>query len=148
GKAGDNFKGLPIIIIRGGENLNEKPTKNPFFILDLACIIIIIGMIGYTFYSIMKMPETIPIHLTDGEIDGWGSKWISLLMPGIIVIVYLFFTFFSRYLRKRNQSTTVTKWAVFGCVVLFSIPNFSFIQFAIENNTTHPNPAHFVTVVD
>jgi len=111
--------------------MNEKPTKNPFFILDLACIIIIIGMIGYTSYSIMKMPETIPIHLTDGEIDGWGSKWISLLMPGIIVIVYLFFTFFSRYLSKRNQSNAVTKWAGFGCVVLFSIVNISFIQFAL-----------------
>src|SRR5699024_3868012 len=34
-------------------------------------------MTGYSFYSIMKMPETIPIHLTDGEIDGWGISYRS-----------------------------------------------------------------------
>jgi|SRR5690625_389668 len=111
--------------------MNQKPQKNPLFVLDLACIIIIIGMIGYTFYSIMKMPETIPIHSTNGVTDGWGSKWISLLMPGIIVIVYVFFAFFSRYLKKRNQSTTITKWVGFGCVILISVANLSFIQFTL-----------------
>ena len=115
----------------GGRGMNQKLQKNPLFILDLACIIIIIGMIGYTLYSIMKMPETIPIHSTNGVTDGWGSKWISLLIPGIMVIVYVFFTFFSRYLKKRNQSTTITNWVGFGCMILISVANLSFIQFAL-----------------
>lgn len=117
--------------IWGVKVMGQSPTKKGFFILDLICIIIIIGMTGYTFYSIMKMPETIPIHSTDGVVEGWGSRWISLLIPGLTIFIYVFFSFFSGYLKKRNQSIIIAKWAGFGCVILFSIVNVSFIQFAL-----------------
>src|SRR5699024_11057352 len=54
--------------------------------------------------------KTIPIHLTDGVIDGWGSKWISLLMPGIIVFVYVLSILFIRYLKKHDQSIILVSW--------------------------------------
>lgn len=112
--------------------MNQNPPKKDFFVLDLVCIIIIIGMMGHTFYSIMKMPETIPVHSTHGVIDRWGSRWISLIMPFFTMFVYVFFSFFSLYLKKRNQSIMITKWVGFGCVVLFAIVNLFFIQFAFS----------------
>ena len=115
----------------GGRRMNKYSTKKIFLVHDIICLIIIIGMIGYTLYAITQMPQTIPIHLTDGVIDGWGSKWISLLMPGIIVFVYVISILFIRYLKKHDQSIILVSWVKFGCVILFSIVNITFIQFAL-----------------
>lgn len=112
--------------------MNKNSSQRPFVVLDFICIAIIIIMTGYTFYAITQMPDTIPIHSTRGVTDGWGSKWISLLMPGFIVLIYLICSVFSIYLKKRNQSITITKWAGFGGVVLFAYVNLSFIQFALS----------------
>lgn len=111
--------------------MNQKSAVKLFFTLHLVCIIIIIVMIGYTFYSITKMPETIPIHTSNGVIDGWGSKWISLIMPGLVAFIYILSTLFIRYQKRHNQSTILTNWVRFGCVILFSIVNLSFIEFAL-----------------
>lgn len=111
--------------------MKQYQTKKIFLVHDIICVMIIIGMIGYTLYAITQMPQTIPIHLTNGVVDGWGSKWISLLMPGIIVFMYILFIFFIRHQMKRNQSIISLSWIKLGCVILFSIVNISFVQFAL-----------------
>lgn len=116
--------------VRGGD-VNQYATKKLFLVQDITCMIIIIGMTGYTLYAITQMPQTIPIHLTDGTVDGWGSKWISLLMPGIIIITYILSVLFRNYLKKRNHSIVVTSWIKLGCVILFAVVNIVFIQFVL-----------------
>ena len=111
--------------------MKQYQTKKIFLVHDIICVMIIIGMIGYTLYAITQMPQTIPIHLTNGVVDGWGSKWISLLMPGIIVFIYILFIFFIRHQMKRSQSIISLSWIKLGCVILFSIVNISFVQFAL-----------------
>lgn len=124
-------KSKALSIIFGGGDVNQYSTKKIFLVQDIACIIIIIGMIGYTFYAITQMPQTIPIHLTNGIVDGWGSKWISLLMPGIIIFVYVLSILFINYLKNRNHSIVLTSWVKLGCVILFAVVNILFIQFTL-----------------
>jgi len=50
--------------------MNQYSTNKIFLVHDIICVIIIIGMIGYTLYAITQMPQTIPIHLTNGVVDG------------------------------------------------------------------------------
>ena len=116
---------------REGVDMDQYATKKIFLLIDIICIMIIIGMFGYTLHAVIQMPQTIPIHSTNGVIDGWGSKWISLLMPGIIVFVYVLTIIYIRYLKKHNHSIISVSWVKFGCVILFSIVNVSFIQFAL-----------------
>lgn len=109
-----------VAFSREGEDINQK-AKNPFFVLDLSCIIIIIGMTGYTFYSIMKMPETIPIHLTDGEIDGWGISYRSTSE------------------REDNiKKPLLTNKAAFFKRVLFCMRHWCVSHFPHKKCTTHP----------
>lgn len=116
--------------VRGGD-VNQYASKKLFLVQDIVCIIIIIGTIGYTLYAITQMPQTIPIHLTNGIVDGWGSRWISLLMPGVIISTYVLSILFNNYLKKRNHSIIVTSWVKLGCVILFALVNIVFIQFAL-----------------
>jgi len=124
-----------LSIIFGGGDMNKYSTKKIFLIHDIVCVIVIIGMIVYTLYAITQMPQTIPIHLTNGVVDGWGSKWISLLMPGTIVFVYVLSILFIRYLKKHNNSIILVSWVKLGCVILFSIVNILFIQFALSQTS-------------
>ena len=105
-----------------------------FLAVDVISIIIILGMLVYTFNSILKMPDTIPIHSTDGEVDGWGSKWTVMVLPGLAILVYAFFNFFTNYLAKRNElsSMIITKFSGLVCVIMFLVINLSFIQFALS----------------
>src|SRR5699024_11303703 len=91
-----------LSIIFWGGNMNKYSTKKIFLIHDIVCVIVIIGMIVYTLYAITQMPQTIPIHLTNGVVDGWGSKWISILMLGIKVFVYLLSILFFIYIKRNN----------------------------------------------
>lgn len=108
--------------------MEQHANKKMFFNLDFISVILIIGMTGYTFYAITQMPETIPIHWTKGEVDGWGSKWISLILPSITVVLYGFFIVLAKYLNKRNHSITFINWLKLGCVVWLSFGNFYFLQ--------------------
>src|SRR5699024_1137259 len=120
-----------MIVFRGG-SMKQYQTKKIFLVQDIICVMIIIGMIGYTLYAITQMPQTIPIHLTNGVVDGWGSKWISLLMPGIVVFFYILLIFFIRHQMKRNQTIILLSMKKLECVILFNIINISFVQFAFR----------------
>src|SRR5699024_9845129 len=120
-----------LSIIFWGGDMDKYSTKKIFLIHDSVCVMVISGMIAYTVYAITQMPQTIPVHLTSGVVDGWGSKWISLLMPGIIAFVYVLSILFIRYLKKHNNSIMFVSWVKLGCVILFSIVNILFIQFAL-----------------
>lgn len=117
--------------IRNGSMMKKHPNKTLFLVIDIFCIMIIIGMTSFTFYSISQMPETIPIHSTKGVTDGWGSKWISLLMPGITVFVYVSLIIGIKYLKKYNYSILLMNLLKLGLVICFSYVNWDFIRFAL-----------------
>lgn len=113
-----------------GRDMSQSSTKRIVLAHDVVCILIIIGMIGYTFYAMTLMPQTIPIHWTNGVVDGWGSKWMTLLMPGIIVLVYLLAIWFMNYQKRHGESILFVSWVKLGCVILFAVVNVLFIQSA------------------
>src|SRR5699024_12698041 len=101
--------------------MKQYQTKKIFLVQDIICIMIIIGMIGYTLYAITQMPQKIPIHLTNGVVYGMGSKWISLLLTGIIVFIYIVFIFFICHQMKLTQSIISLHWLKLGCIILSSL---------------------------
>src|SRR5699024_286077 len=111
--------------------MKQQASKRMVLAHDIVCIFIIIGMVGYTFNAITQMLQTIPIHWTKGVVDGWGSKWITLLMPGIIVLVYLLSLLFMNYQKKHGESILFMSWVKLGCVILFAVVNILFIQSAL-----------------
>lgn len=108
--------------------MKDNSNKRLFLAQDFVCIILIVAMIGYTFYSMMQMPEMIPIHWSDGVADGWGSKWISLLMPGFILFIYLVSIVYISNLKKGNRPIIIASWLKLGFVILLTIINLFFIQ--------------------
>lgn len=133
-----NSQKIELFETNGGEGITMNADKNKkyHFFIDIVCIGIIIGMIVYTFYSILQMPENIPIHVNGNNINGWGSRWISLIMPSIILFTHLFYHFLIKlYLekQKQNQQIIFIKWVQLACVIIFSIVNIFFIQFVFDN---------------
>jgi uncharacterized membrane protein len=49
----------------------------------LASFSLLAGL-GYILYYLPQLPDEVPIHLNArGEVDGWGSPWLMLLLPMI-----------------------------------------------------------------
>jgi uncharacterized membrane protein len=56
------------------------------------------------------MPQTVPIHFTaTGEIDGWGSKYTCLLMPGIMLVNALFFRIVTGQHEKKAENAALER---------------------------------------
>lgn len=56
------------------------------------------------------MPERIPAHYdAAGNIDRWGSKYESFVLPGIIVIMTLFWLCLIKYYENKQKRTTNEK---------------------------------------
>ncbi|MBM7644833.1 magnesium-transporting ATPase (P-type) [Scopulibacillus daqui] len=114
---------------------------------DLACVIVIIGMFVYTVLSILQMTDTIPIHTNaKGEANGWGSRWMCLIMPFIIVILYIFIGFLQKYPKKYNypdrlsgnnayafyrHSKILVSWIKLEVVLNFAYINWCFVKDAL-----------------
>ncbi|GGH83310.1 putative membrane protein [Pullulanibacillus pueri] len=111
---------------------------------DLICGIVIIGMIVYTVQAIFQMPDTIPIHYNaKGEPDGWGSRWISLIMPLITVALYIPTVFLQKHPEKHNyperlsesnayafyrHSKILISWIKLEIVLSFAYVNGCFVR--------------------
>ncbi|MBE5927030.1 MAG: DUF1648 domain-containing protein [Lachnospiraceae bacterium] len=56
------------------------------------------------------MPDKIPAHYdAAGNIDRWGSKYESFVLPGIIVIMTLFWLCFIKYFENKQKKSTNDK---------------------------------------
>lgn len=127
------------------------PRSNLEKVHDWACLIVIISMFIYTIVSISQMQETIPIHINaKGEADGWGSKWISLLMPIVTIILYILAIPLEKHPEKHNyperlntgnikafyrNSKTLVSWIKLEVVLIFSYINWSFVHYALDKST-------------
>lgn len=125
----------------------DVPRSKTEKIHDLACWIVMIGMFVYTILAIFQMPNTIPIHTNaKGEPDGWGSKWISLIMPLIIVALYVPEVFLQKHPEKHNypvrlsesnaylfyrNSKILVSWIKLEIVLSFAYINWCFVKDAL-----------------
>lgn len=66
----------------------------------------------FTAVVLQYMPDSIPMHYDmAGNIDRWGSKYESLIFPGIILLLSLFMTILIVYYEKKAQKETKEKEA-------------------------------------
>lgn len=75
--------------------MNERPiikltrTRSEL-LLDLLGIAAIVASTVYFFLCWSDMPQSIPIHFNStGQADGWGSKYIVILLPIIGLLLYI-----------------------------------------------------------
>lgn len=67
-------------------------------------------LVGYTGYAYPGLPETIPVHLNArGEVDGFGQKWMFLLLPAIGVILFLGMSWITRFPHRFNYPVNITE---------------------------------------
>lgn len=112
--------------------MKKTPNTTLFLVIDIVCIMLIIGMIGYNIYSMMQMPETIPIHWTkDNVANGWGSRWLLLITPGATIFIYASFIIGIKYLKKQNHSIILTSWLKLGVIIWLALTNWNVIQLVL-----------------
>ena len=63
-----------------------------------------------TCIALQFMPDTVPTHVSlTGEIDGWGSKYACLVMPGILLANALFFQLVIGQHEKKAANAALEK---------------------------------------
>lgn len=101
------------------------------------------------------MPDKIPAHYNfSGNIDRWGSKYESFIMPCVIIALTLFWTLFIRHFEKKQGKGTDEKevieaknnakviyYVAIGQAIMFGIISFFSMYYGIlesKNNIKHP----------
>lgn len=78
--------------------------------LHVATLITLIGSVVYLAMEWSNLPTTIAIHFNGkGEPDGWGSKWITVILPAISMLLYVLFAALSRIPHRYNYPVAITE---------------------------------------
>ncbi|MCI8991452.1 MAG: DUF1648 domain-containing protein [Eubacterium sp.] len=79
-------------------------------ILNILCLIIMVGMVLFLAAVWFEIPDKIPMHYGfDGTIDRWGAKSEIIIMPVVTGGMYIFLTFIERVPQIWNIGVEVTK---------------------------------------
>lgn len=79
------------------------------FLDNLGWLLIIIWWVKIIF-TLSKLPEVIPTHFTlDGEVDGYGSKWILLILPISGTITYIGLSILNKFPHIFNYLVEITQ---------------------------------------
>ncbi len=79
-------------------------------LLEIVCLILLIGVLIYLFLNWNSIPEKIPGHYNAmGKIDRMGSKKELLVLPIISWLMYLGMTALERFPQIWNTGVTVTE---------------------------------------
>lgn len=80
-------------------------------ILEVLCVVILLGVILFIVCFYNKIPTIIPIHYNlYNEVDGLGSKGNVWIIVGIEVVTYIGLSFLQRYPQKFNYPVRVTEF--------------------------------------
>lgn len=129
---------------------NNSPLSNTDQLLQIAALAAlgIHGVIIALYYP--GLPDRIPIHFgIDGTPDGWGEKWVLLLLLGITVGMYALLRFITtigpdKYTystpltpQNRGKQFQLSRQLIFminaGTMILFLIISWAIIQTAKGN---------------
>jgi len=75
--------------------------------ISIAVLCVIILYIGLLWNS---LPGQVPIHFNaEGNADGWGSRFVLLLVPAVSLLLYIGFSIVSRYPHRFNYPVVITE---------------------------------------
>jgi len=78
--------------------------------LELTGKIFLVVMWGLTFYTFIKLPETIPTHFNvSGQADDYGNKLTILILPILATVIYFGLTELNKYPHIFNYMTKITE---------------------------------------
>lgn len=83
---------------------------------ELPQLLVIAAMFAIAVWAWPQLPERLPIHWNlQGQVDGWGNKFMGLLLLPIIVLgIYLLLIFLPRFdPLKQNYEQFGTAYSVF-----------------------------------
>lgn len=97
-----------------GIELNKHPkvpytTSKWVHVINGLSVVSILGAIMFVIVVYPSLPDTIPIHFTQGEADGWGSKATIFLMPGFALLLFIPLYFLSKAPHVFNYPITITE---------------------------------------
>ena len=79
-------------------------------ILNLLCLILLIGITLWLPIFWDRIPDQVPMHYDfAGNIDRWGKKSEMLLLPVMAWLLYLLLTVIERFPKIWNTGVTVTE---------------------------------------
>lgn len=85
--------------------------------LEIIGLLLLVGMIVFIYIRWDQIPQQVPMHYNAlGEIDSWGSKYQTLILPTISIFLYIFITvvsFFPQIWNVPVQITDKNKEAVY-----------------------------------
>ena len=90
--------------------------------------------LAMTLIWLQFLPERIPAHYNfAGEIDRWGSKWESLLLPGVVLVMGLIFLLVDAGLARRgadekSEAYNAANRRVLQTILLLSVLFFTALQ--------------------
>jgi uncharacterized membrane protein len=92
---------------------NRPKIKVPFqsvdYVMELACIAMLLITWAYTFVEYSTLPDIIPTHFNSAGIaDDYGSKATIFIIPAIGSLVYLLLFVLSLYPHIHNYSVNIT----------------------------------------
>ena len=79
-------------------------------IMEILGWIFIIAIWSMTIISYNQLPDVIPTHFNlKGEVDGYGEKWMILLLASITTILFLVMSYLNKFPHRFNYLTVITK---------------------------------------
>lgn len=79
-------------------------------IMEILGWIFIIAIWSMTIISYNQLPDVIPTHFNlKGEVDGYGEKWMILLLGSITTILFLVMSYLNKFPHRYNYLTVITK---------------------------------------
>ena len=79
-------------------------------IMEVICLILMVGIVLYLILVWNKLPDKIPAHYDwAGNVDRWGSKGELLILPIMTWIMYGFFSVVELFPKAWNTGVKVTE---------------------------------------
>lgn len=89
-------------VIRNSNTIMEK-------VLEIILLFIVVLMVIWPICQFARLPETVPIHINiHGDIDGYGSRIVVLVLPIVGVLLYVGLTVLQRVPHLYNYPIEVT----------------------------------------
>jgi len=105
-----------VLFIRENLTMKLKYTKLQLA-LEIIGLLFLVGMVVFIYTQWDQIPQRVPMHYNAlGEIDSWGSKYQTLILPTISILLYIFMTvvsFFPQIWNVPVQITDENKEAVY-----------------------------------
>ncbi|WP_249310348.1 DUF1648 domain-containing protein [Bacillus sp. FJAT-49736] len=80
------------------------PRSKIEIILDIFCLLLIIGNIVYLMFEYPSLSSRIPIHFNGDVPDGWGNKGMLWVLPAVSIVIALGLTILERFPHTFNYS--------------------------------------------